>query len=208
MCFQVAYRVSKMDADSNQRLEYLYKEYVRLSDKAEDLIKGTYDDFKSLGVVGAFIIIWKPVSEVILPTSPKLSSSLFLFLGFLSLLTILGLIALLNLVRQSYSWYFVHNLQAYELEIRKELGEVEDSQIFNFNIGKEETRFITASYRLSFRTFVMSFAAVITLLPFIILCYSNIFYALLYLSISLLGFTLYLQIFRRMIKQFSNNKLL
>lgn len=197
-----------MDAEPNQRLEYIYKEYVRLSDKAEDFIKSTSDDFKLLGVVGAVIIIWKPVSEVILPTSPKLGSSLFLFLGFLSLLTILGLVALSNLIKQSYSWYFVHNLQAYEVEIRKELGEVEESQIFHFNIGKEEAKFVIASYRLSYRTFVMAFATVITFLPFIILCYSNLFYALLYLSISLLGFTLYLQIFRRMIKQYSNNKLL
>jgi hypothetical protein len=197
-----------MDAVPNQRLEYLYKEYVRLSDKAEDLIKSTSDDFKSLGVIGAVVVIWKPISEVILPVSPKLDSSLFLFLGFLSLLTILGLIALANVMKHAYAWYFIHNLQAYEIEIRRELGEAEDSQIFNFNIGKEETRFVIASYRLTFRTFLMAFSTIITLIPFIILCYSNIFYAALYLSISLLGFTIYLQIFRRMIKQYSNNKFL
>lgn len=200
--------VSKMDADSNQRLDYLYKEYVRLSDKAEDFIKNAYDDFKLLGVVGAVVIVWKPVSEVVLPANSKIDSSLFLFLGFLSLLTVLGMVALLNLIKQSYTWYFVHNLQAYEIEIRKELGEVEDSQIFKFNLGKQETKFLTASYRLSFRTFLISSTAVVTLLPFVILCYSNIFYALLYVSISLLGFTLYLQIFRRMIKQYSDSKLL
>jgi len=197
-----------MDAVSNQRLEYLYKEYVRLSDKAEDLIKSTSDDFKSLGVIGAVVVIWKPISEIILPVSPKLDSSLFLFLGFLSLLTILGLIALANVMKHAYAWYFIHNLQAYEIEIRRELGEAEDSQIFNFNIGKEETRFVTASYRLTFRTFLMAFSTIITLIPFIILCYSNIFYAALYLAISLLGFTIYLQIFRKMIKQYSNNKFL
>ncbi|NJM71835.1 MAG: hypothetical protein HC862_17470 [Scytonema sp. RU_4_4] len=198
-----------MDTDPNQRLEYLYKEYARLSDKAEDLIKNTLEDFKLLGVVSAVIIIWKPVSEVILPTSPKLDSDLLLFLGFLSLLIVIGLIALANLIKQSYSWYFVHNLQAYEVEIRKELGEVENSQIFSFNIDKEKPRFVTASYRLSYRTFVISLISVVTLLPFIILCYSNIFYAVLYVSISLLGFTIiYLQVFRKMIKQYSNNKLL
>jgi hypothetical protein len=197
-----------MDAALNQRLEYLYKEYVRLNDKAEDLIKSTYDDFKSLGVVGAVIIVWKPVSEVILPTIPNLDSSLFLFLGFLSLLIILGLVALSNLIKQSYSWYFVYNLQAYEVEIKKELNEAEDSQIFNFNIGKGETRFVIASYRLAFRTFVLSFAAFITLIPFIILCYSNVSYAVLYLSISLTGFIVYLQIFKKVLKQYSNNKFL
>ncbi|MBW4514270.1 MAG: hypothetical protein KME11_03495 [Timaviella obliquedivisa GSE-PSE-MK23-08B] len=197
-----------MDSDSSQRLKYLYKEYVRLNDKADDLIKSTFEDFKLFGVVGAVILIWKPIAELTLPASPRLNSSLFLFLGFLSLLTVLGLIALSNLIKQSYAWYFVHNLQAYEMEIKKELGEVEDSQIFNFNMGKEEAKFIISSYQLSYRTFTISFAIVVTLLPFIILCYSNIFYALLYLLISFFGFALYLQIFRRMVKQYSNQKLL
>ncbi|MBF2050714.1 MAG: hypothetical protein EDM05_60500 [Leptolyngbya sp. IPPAS B-1204] len=197
-----------MDATPNQRLEYLYKEYVRLNDKAEDLINSTYDDFKSLGVVGAVIIVWKPIPEIILPTIPKLDSSLFLFLVFLSLLIILGLVALSNLIKQSYSWYFVYNLQAYEVEIKKELREAEDSRIFNFNLGKGETRFIIASYRLTFRTFVLSFASFITFVPFVILCYSSVFYAVLYLSISLIGFLAYLQIFKRVLKQYSSNNFL
>jgi hypothetical protein len=197
-----------MDATSNQRLEYLYKEYVRLNDKADDLISSTYDDFKLLGVVGAVIIVWKPISEIILPTIPRLDSSLFLFLGFLSLLIILGLIALVNLIKQSYTWYFVYNLQAYELEIKKELDEAKNSQIFNFNLGKEETKFIIASYRLAFRTFVFAMAAFITLVPFVILCYSSVVYAVLYLSISLIGFIVYLQIFKRVLKQYSSNQFL
>lgn len=197
-----------MDLESGQRLEYLYKEYVRLNEKAEDLIKSTYDDFKLLGVAGAVVVIWKPISELALPASPRLNSSLFLFLGFLSLLTVLGLIALSNLIKQSYVWYFVHNLQAYEIEIKKELGEVEDSRVFNFNIGKEETKFVIASYRLAVRTFTISFTVIATLLPFIILCYSNVFYALLYLLISIFSFVIYLQIFRRMMKQYSNQRLL
>ncbi|MGD1860179.1 MAG: hypothetical protein ACFB0E_09445 [Leptolyngbyaceae cyanobacterium] len=198
-----------MSTDSSQRLEYLYKEYVRLSDKSEDFIKSTYDDFKMFGAVSAIIVIWKPISELIAPMNSKVDSSLILFLGFLSLLTVLGITALLNLVKQSYGWYFVHNLQAYETEIRKELGEAEGSQVFNFNIAKEEKRFVTAVYRLSFRAFVMSFAFAVIAIPSIILYYSNILYAVIYLLISLLGFLIiYLQIFRRMIKQYSNSRYL
>lgn len=197
-----------MDTEPNPRLEYLYKEYARLSDKAEEVIKSSYDDFKLLGVVGAVIIIWKPVSEVVLPTIPKFDSTLFLLLGFLSLLAVLGLVLFANLIKQSYAWYFVRNLQAYEVEIKKELGEGENSQIFSFNIGKEEARFVTASYRLAFKATLLSGFSVVTLLPFVILCYSNIFYAVLYALTSFLGLTIYLQIFRRMMKQYSNNKLL
>ncbi|WP_421657060.1 hypothetical protein [Leptothermofonsia sp. ETS-13] len=162
----------------------------------------------------------KPISEIILPTIPKLDSSLFLFLEslflflvFWRLLIILGLVALSNLIKQSYSWYFVYNLQAYEMEIKKELREAEDSQVFNFNLGKGETRFgetrfIVASYHLAFRTFVLSFTAFITFIPFAILCYSSVFYAALYLAISLIGFTVYLQIFTRVLKQYSSHKFL
>ncbi|NEP56239.1 MAG: hypothetical protein F6K31_04335 [Symploca sp. SIO2G7] len=198
-----------MSTDSSQRLEYLYKEYVRLSDKAEDFIKNTYDDFKMFGAVSAIIVIWKPISELIAPINSRVDSSLILFLGFLSLLTILGIIALLNLLKQSYAWYFVHNLQAYEVEIRKALDEAEGSQIFNFNIAKEEKRFITAVYRLSLRSLVMSFAFAVIAIPSIILCYSNILYAIIYLLISLLGFLIiYLQTFRRMLKQYSGSRYL
>jgi hypothetical protein len=197
-----------MSSDSNQRLEYLYKEYVRLSDKAEDLIKSTYDDFKLFGAVGAIIVIWKPISEFITPVNSKFSPSLALLLGFLSLHMVLGIIVLLNLVKQSYTWYFVHNLQAYETEIRKELNETEVSQVFNFNIAKEEKRFITAVYRLSFRTFIMFFSFAIISIPSIILCSSNIFYAAIYLLISLGGLIIYLQVFRKMIKQYSNSEYL
>ncbi|NJL20444.1 MAG: hypothetical protein HC895_05905 [Leptolyngbyaceae cyanobacterium SM1_3_5] len=64
------------------------------------------------------------------------------------MLAVLGLILFSNLIKQAYAWYFVRNLQAYEVEIKKELGEGENSQIFSFNIGKEEARFVIASYRL------------------------------------------------------------
>jgi hypothetical protein len=197
-----------MSLDSSQRLEYLYKEYVRLSDKAEDLIKSTYDDFKLFGAVGAVIVIWKPISEFTTLVNSKLSPSLTLFLGFLSLHVVLGIIVLLNLVKQSYTWYFVHNLQAYEAEIRKELDEAEVSKVFNFNIAKEEKRFITAVYRLSFRTLVMFLSFAVISIPSIILCYSNLLYAAIYLLISLGGLIIYLQVFRKMIKQYSDSKYL
>lgn len=37
--------------DSNQRLDYLYKEYVRLNQQAEEYIKSAFEDFKLMGVI-------------------------------------------------------------------------------------------------------------------------------------------------------------
>lgn len=190
----------EMSIQSDQRLEYLYKEYVRLSDNAEAFIKSTLDDFKLFGVVGAIIVIWKPISELILSANSKLDPALVLFLGFLSLLTILGVIALFNIYKQSYAWYLIYNLQLYEVEIRKEIGEAEDSKVFNFNISKQRSKFSKA-YRLTFRAFVFLFALAIVAIPFLVLCYSNILYAGSYLLISLLGSLLiYTQVYRKMIR--------
>ena len=196
-----------MSSDEHSRLEYVYQEYTRLSDRCEDFIQGTYDDFKLLGVTGAIVIIWKSLSEVILPSNSTLKADLLTFLGFLSLLTVMGLIALVNLIKQSYSWYFVHHLQAYEREIRTTLCEAETSQIFSFNLDKAKPKFVTASYRLAFRAFAIAFTTIVTLLPCIVLLQLNMLYAFLYGAITLLGFTLYLQIFRRIMKQYSTVRL-
>lgn len=198
-----------MDKQSNQRLEYLYKEYVRLSNTLDDLIQNSYDDFKLFGAVSVIIVAWQPISELISSANSQLDPSLVLFLGFLSLLMVLGIIGLLNLLKQSYSWYFVHNLQAYEREIKKELGEAENSQVFNFNIGREEKKFITAVYHLAFRTLVMCFAFTVIFIPVVILFYSKILYAIIYLLLSLFGFlVIYLQVFRKILRQFSTRNYL
>ncbi|MEM9905672.1 MAG: hypothetical protein AAF921_11680 [Cyanobacteria bacterium P01_D01_bin.44] len=197
-----------MEEDSKQRLEYIYKEYMRLNDKAEELIGSTIDDFKLFGAVGAIIVIWQPISELILSTNSNLNASLVLFLGFLSLLAILGIIGLQNLFKQAYAWYFIHNLQAYEKEIRKELNESKDSNVFKFNIGKEESRFVI-SYRLTFRTLFICFALAVSIIPSIVLFFSNVLLAAIYFSLSLFGFfVVYVPILRRTLNQYSDRRYL
>jgi hypothetical protein len=197
-----------MSTDPEQKIDYLYKEYVRLSEQSDELIKSTFDDFKLYGVVGAIIVIWKPISEVVISTNPKFDASSILFLGFLSLLLIVGIITYLGLLKQAYTWYFVHNLQAYEVEIKKALGEAEDSRLFNFNLGKEDPKFITAVYKISFKSLGVIFVSVIVFIPFMVLWFSNFLYAAIYLLLSLLGSILYFQTFRKVMKQYSNKSYL
>lgn len=192
-----------MITDPDKRIDYFYKEYVRLSEKCDELIKITFDDFKLLGAAGATIVIWKPVSELITPINAKFDSSSVLFLGFLSILSIIGIVGYLGLLRHAYVWYFVQNLQAYELELKKLLGEAEDSRLFNFNMGKNEQKFMTIIYKTSFGSLMVVISLVISLLPFIVLCYSNFIYAVLYLLIALVGSISYLQLFKRVLKQYS-----
>lgn len=193
-----------MSADSKQKIDYLYEEYVRLSEKSDEIIKGIFDDLKLYGVVSVIIGIWKPVSDLVVSTNLKFASSLVLFLGFFTLLAITGIIASHNLMRQAYAWYFVYNLKAYEVVIKKELGEAEGSWLFNFNLGKEDPQYITATYKISYKFFGFVFASFVIFLPFIVLCYSSFLYAVIYLLLSLLGLVLYLQAFRKVFRQYSS----
>lgn len=188
-----------MDTDTNQKLEYLYKEYVRLNERADELIKDILDDFKLFGAAGATIVLWKPISEILVPINSKLDPSAILFLGFLSILGIAGIISYLGLLKHAYAWYFVRNLQAYEIEIKKILGESEDSELFNFNLGKSEKKFISTVYKTSSIALMVAFFLFINLIPFIILCYAKVVYAVIYLVVSLLGSITYFQLLKRVV---------
>ncbi|MEH1847756.1 MAG: hypothetical protein V7L25_22940 [Nostoc sp.] len=190
--------------DSNSRLEYLYKEYVRLNEKAKEYIKSAFEDLKLMGVIGATIALWKPIVDVIVLANPKIDRSGILFLGFLSLLLIVAIIGFWNLIKQSFIIFFADNLQGYEEEIRKELKEVDDSRVFNFNLEKE-TKLIE-SYRTTFAAFLIVFAIATTFIPFIILLSTNIYYAIIYIFLSLIIFALYFQVLKKSTKKYFSLK--
>lgn len=186
-----------------QKLEYLYREYVRLNEKAEDYIKESFNDFKLFGAVGAVAVLWKPISDAIVASFPAFSPDVILFFGFVCFYVVFGLICSLALLRHAYGWYFIYNLRAYELRIKQMLQEPDGSQIFNFNLGKEEPRFITPVYRISFRLMIVAFSFSTTVLPFLIIFQSSIRLALLYLAMAVVGAFTYLLCFKRMMRQYS-----
>lgn len=188
-----------------QKLEYLYREYVRLSETAEDYVKESFNDFKLFGAVGAVAVLWKPIADAIAVSFPAFSPNLILFFGFLCFYMIFGLICGLALLRHAYGWYFVYSLRAYELRIKHMLDEADSSQIFNFNLGKEDPRFITSVYRISFRLLIAVFGFSTTVLPFVIILQSSVGLALLYLAMAILGAFVYLQCFKRMMRQYSTS---
>lgn len=183
--------------DFNQRLEYLYKEYARLSDRSEEQIKIALDDLKALGVVGASILLWKPILDAIVLTNSKINYSNLLFLGFIILLLTLIIILFWNLLKQFYIIYYIYTLKTYEDEIRRELNESNDSKVFRFNFEKETTVF--------FRNYVWIFASCLSLIlasvifiPFLILAFvTNFLYSFFYLAIAILVCSLYMYILRK-----------
>ena len=55
-------------------LDHLYKEYVRLSDRRDAILQSSWDDFKLLGAIGAFIV-WPPLAQSDLFQSSEMRSS-------------------------------------------------------------------------------------------------------------------------------------
>lgn len=186
--------------DSNQRLDYLYKEYVRLNQQAEEYIKSAFEDFKLMGVIGATIALWKPVVDIIVLANPKIDYSGLLFIGFLSLLLVVATIGFWNLIKQSFIIFFADNLQGYEEEIRRELNEMNNSRVFNLNLDKESK--LISSYRITYTAFLAIFSIATTLIPSIILFLFDSRYAVIYLLTSITLFTVYLQVLRKSTRRF------
>ena len=187
--------------DSNQRIEYLYKEYARLSEKVEENIKGSFDDFKLLGAASASIIVWKPIADLITQVNPKVNYSGLLFLGFLSLLLVFALIGFTSLVRTAYIFSIVSSLLSFEEEIRKELKEGEHSQVFKVNLERNTKKFSTA-YGLTYGITLIILIFAVTIIPFAVLCYFNVLYAVIYLLLALLVCIIYVQVARKLTRIF------
>ncbi|MEX0269735.1 hypothetical protein AB3R30_11360 [Leptolyngbyaceae cyanobacterium UHCC 1019] len=186
--------------DSHQRLDYLYKEYVRLNQQAEEYIKSAFEDFKLMGVIGATIALWKPVVDFIALANPKINYSGLLFIGFLSLLLVITTIGFWNLIKQSFIIFFADNLQGYEEEIRRELNEMHNSRVFNLNLEKESK--LIESYRITFTAFVAIFSLTTTIVPSVILLLFDLPYAVIYLLTSITIFTIYLQVLKKSTKRY------
>lgn len=188
--------------DSHQKLDYFYREYSRLSDKAEEHIKSSFDDFKLLGAIGAIVVLWKPIVDTVISPNLKLDYSKILFLGFVSLLLVIEVIAFLNLVRQSYIYFIVYNLQHYEKRIKTELNEeLSESQIFSFNTKKNSSEYLN-SIHLPYAVVVVISVIAVAFIPFVILLYWSNIYAVIYLLIVLISSILYIQVYLKITSSF------
>jgi len=102
-------------------LEYVYKEYVRLSERCASYVQSSFDDIKLFGV-GGLAFAWKPIVDHYQPD--QTAQSLLLFYGFLTILLVVIIFGIFNLLKQSLVIYYLKHLRAYEKEIRADLGEI------------------------------------------------------------------------------------
>jgi len=114
-------------------LEYVYKEYVRLSERCASYVQSSFDDIKLFGV-GGLAFAWKPIVDYLKPDKidktgqidkiDKTDQSLLLFYGFLTILIVVIIVGIFNLLKQSLVIYYLKHLRAYEKEIRADMGEI------------------------------------------------------------------------------------
>ncbi|WP_017297339.1 hypothetical protein [Nodosilinea nodulosa] len=186
--------------DPEQRLDYLYREYVRLSEQAENYIKSAFEDLRLMGVIGATIALWKPIADIVVLVNPGVDYSGLLFLGFLSLLLIISIIGFWNLIKQSFIIFFADNLQGYEEEIRKTLNALEDPRVFGLNLEKEAK--LLSSYRTTFAAFLGLFGLATTVIPTLILASFQTAYATVYFTLSLVIFGIYFRVLKKSTRKY------
>src|SRR3989442_944914 len=105
-------------------LEYVYKEYVRLSERCASYVQSSFDDIKLFGV-GGLAFAWKPIVDHFEPEQPgNTAQSRLLFYGFLTILLVVIIFGIFNLLKQSLVTYYLRHLRAYETEIRADLGDI------------------------------------------------------------------------------------
>lgn len=111
------------------QLEYLYKEYVRLSERCASYVQSSFDDIKLYGA-SSLVFAWKPIAESGLISSAN--KSLTLLLGFLAILILVIMLAIFNLLKQSLVIYYLRHLRAYEAMLRADLG-LADEMVFHWS---------------------------------------------------------------------------
>lgn len=110
--------MDKSNNDINNDLDLLYREYVRLSNRLDAIIEGSWNDFKLLGAIGA-LIAWPPIaqSDLFIKSEP----GLILFVGFAGILFIISVIGVRDLIKQSIMQHYMFELQLQEEDMRTKL---------------------------------------------------------------------------------------
>lgn len=159
----------------NEKLEYKYKEMVRLAEKSDDYAKSSFDDFKMLSALGV-LLAWKPLSNMF-----DNDSGYLLLIGFLAILFIIAFIGFYGLLKQSVAIFYLEEIQAFEKEVRDELN---DDNTSTFRVAENWTKRGSKTQREIAVRFYYLFYSVLTIYPSVILFIDNTVFALVYLFIA------------------------
>jgi len=165
---------------SNEKLDYKYKEMVRLAEKSDEYAKSSFEDFKMLSAVGA-LLAFKPATSFL-----QVDGEILMISGFLSILFVIAFIGFFGLMKQSIVNFYLGQILIFEKEVRKELEE-NDCEIQTFRVTENWKLHGRIKQRDLAKRFYLLFYLVISIYPTVIIFNdANIKFALGYFGTSIL----------------------
>lgn len=176
------------DSDQN-RLDFLNKEYIRLSERCVSYVDSSLGDIKLFGIVGSFISL------------PVIANKLFdnniktVFYGFLTISTIFIVLSVYVLMKQVLVVYYLDKLALYEEEIRKLMGD--ENNIFEWARSYRTLRQQKVAYIYSHLLLVT--LLILVVFPLIVLFESKDgeTFAWIYLCVSVFYISIFVSAFRK-----------
>jgi hypothetical protein len=182
-----------------EAVEYIYKEYVRLNELCTAMISGSFDDFKLIGAVSV-LLAWAPIVEAITRltntsgSTAGTSDTLLLLLGFIIAVSIIAILMLRDLLKQSLINFYVQQIHIYEQVLRNKLGETE-TRLFTSAQAWEQWR--ESNYKRVLVRYFFLFASIVIFIPSIILVLQEpSWYALVYLGVTITALAIYMSAVR------------
>lgn len=151
-----------------QALEIHYRELARLADHSGNLTCTAFEDIKLLGGVGA-LLSWKPLLGQIAESGAQ-AQQVYLLLGYLLIVLALGIIGLAALMKQSVVLFYLREIQRYEAEIRRRLGQ---ENADTFRVAAMWHQWSEKTQRPLGRLFYVHFYLIIVLFPSSVLLFSG-----------------------------------
>jgi len=161
----------------NVKLEYKYKEMVRLAEKSDEYAKSSFDDFKMLSALGV-LLAWKPLADIFIVEK----TGHILLVGFLAILFVIAFIGFYGLLKQSVVIFYLEEIQVFEKEVREEL---KDENTNTFRVAENWRKRGSKIQRKIAVRFYYLFYFVLTIYPFAILIIDDIIFAVVYLLVAL-----------------------
>ncbi len=109
------------------RLDYLYREFVRVSDRVNSMVDGSFEDFRLLAAIGV-LLVWPPFAQSV--DGAGKDDDKLLLLGLLAMLLIVATLLLRDLLKQSIIRFSIDQVRRLEVEIRTALR-MPDARIFD-----------------------------------------------------------------------------
>ena len=177
-------------SDTDQsRLDFLSKEYKRLSERCVSYVDSSLGDIKLFGIIGSVISL-PAITNKLFDNNTKI-----VFYGFLTIFTIFIVLSVYVLIKQVLVVYYLDKLALYEEEIRKLIND--ENNIFEWARSYKTLRQRKVANIYSHLLLVT--LLVLVVFPLIVLFGSKDgeIFGWIYLGVSVIYVTIFISAFRK-----------